>query len=86
MTKSIPVEIKSVNEPWCQIQLADGSAITMRVVVLGVEAIYDDNGNHMVMPDGQLAYSVSHSVAFKTTSSPHILEQVRASNQRKGLN
>lgn len=75
MPTHMPVEIKSLNEPWAKVELADGSVITIRLIIMGVEAVYDDNGNHTLTPDGQLAYVVAHSVVFKTTSSSHLLTQ-----------
>lgn len=75
---SIPIEIKSVNEPWVNIELVDGSSIKLRVIVFGVEAIYNDNGDHMMTPDGQLAYGVKHGMVFNVTSSPHLLSAAKA--------
>ncbi len=79
---SIPVEIKSVDEPWVNIVLADGSAIKMRIIVFGVEAVYNDNGDHMMTPDGQLAYGVKHGMVFNVTSSPHLLSAAKAKAQQ----
>lgn len=74
---TIPVEIKSIDEPWVSISLADGSSIKMRLIIFGVEAVYDDNGNHLLTPDGQLAYGVKHGMVFNVISSPHLLNDAR---------
>lgn len=80
-TQLIPIDIKSVDEPWTIINLVDGTIIRTKMVIVSCHAIYDMTGNQVKLPDGQLAYAIAHAMVNNVISSPTLLAQPTGTKQ-----
>lgn len=80
-TQLVPVEIKSVDEPWTVINLLDGTIIKTKIVVTTVSAVYDTNGKHIATPDGKPAYVIEHAMVHQIKASPLLLQETTGVRQ-----
>lgn len=69
MSKSIPVAIKSRQEPTTIVLLDDGTRIEARVVVVSVRRNIDEDGKPCFNPDGSPSFTINHAVSLVAVES-----------------
>lgn len=61
---SIPIAIKSRQEPITIVLLEDGTRIEARIVIMSVRRNVNDDGKPECNPDGSPSFTINHAVSL----------------------